>query len=351
MCVEESVSQRKKTNNKIISVIITTYNRSSMIENAIRSVFEQTYKEYELHIIDDASTDNTQEVVKPLIARIKNAFYWRHDINQGLAYARNTGISKSKGMYATFLDDDDIWLPERLEVQINAAEKMGLEYGAFYCGSARYLQDGRLQESVPWLRGSIMEALLKGWTPPCSASLFRRDALEKIGGFDKNVKSGVDHDIWFAIGAAGYKFDYVPRGLVITNPLQHKMKRITTCHGTRISGIEVLCQKWRKKIEECIGHKGYMRFRRRYIAREFYSIAFKDIQTYQTTYVDVIKLLIKSLIYYPGNKNAWGLLFAWAIGRNSGVEQILFLRNLIRKKKPGEADIQSIRQNLGIPGL
>jgi len=333
-----------------ISVIITTYNRSELLKKAIDSVSYQTYKNYELHVVDDASTDDTKRILDVLIRGKKDVFYWRNRINQGLAAARNTGIRHSNGKYITFLDDDDIWLPERLQIQVEAAEIAKSEYGVFYCGSARYLADGRLVEAIPWLRGDLMEALLKGWTPPCSASFFRKDALEAIGGFDTNIRSGVDHDIWFALAAADYKYDYVHRGLVITNPEQHALERITTNYTARIKGIEILCRKWQQEIERCAGHAMFEKFRSRYLAREFYAMAFKGIQSRKISYRETVKLLMKSLKHYPNNITTWLLLVIQIIGGHKGVELIQIFRDRLGSINSTK-DTQYQKQKLGISGL
>jgi glycosyltransferase involved in cell wall biosynthesis len=104
------------TNESLISVIIPTYNRAHLINRAIRSVLNQTYPHFELIVVDDGSTDNTEEVVKGF--QDSRIVYLRHDTNRGGSAARNTGIKAARGEYIAFQDSDDEWMPTKLEKQI-----------------------------------------------------------------------------------------------------------------------------------------------------------------------------------------------------------------------------------------
>lgn len=96
-----------------VSVVIPTYNRAHLVGRAIQSVLNQTYQDFEIIVVDDGSTDNTEEVVKSFNdPRIR---YIRHDQNRGGSAARNTGIKMARGEYIAFQDSDDEWLPEKLE--------------------------------------------------------------------------------------------------------------------------------------------------------------------------------------------------------------------------------------------
>src|SRR5258705_13939604 len=99
-----------------VSVVIPTHNRSEFLRSAIASVLGQTYQDFELIVVDDASTDSTAEVVVSFNdSRIK---FIRHQTNQGGSAARNTGIRASKCDYIAFLDDDDEWSPRKLSKQV-----------------------------------------------------------------------------------------------------------------------------------------------------------------------------------------------------------------------------------------
>lgn len=104
--------------NELVSIIMPSYNTAKYIAESIRSVLAQTYEKWELLIVDDCSTDNTDEIVKPFLAdeRIR---YFKNEINCGAAISRNKALREAKGKWIAFLDSDDLWLPEKLERQIS----------------------------------------------------------------------------------------------------------------------------------------------------------------------------------------------------------------------------------------
>ena len=115
-----------------VSVIIPTHNRSEFLGAAIGSVLSQTFQDFELIVVDDASTDTTAEVVASFNdERIK---FIRHGMNKGGSVARNTGILNSTGDYIAFLDDDDEWLPAKLSKQIQVLLSSPPEVGCVYAG-------------------------------------------------------------------------------------------------------------------------------------------------------------------------------------------------------------------------
>ena len=109
--------------NPLVSVIIPTYNRADLVRRAIGSVLAQSYANFEVIVIDNASSDKTAEVVDSIVdARLK---FIRHDVNKGPAASRNTGLRNSRGDYITFLDSDDEWLPQKLACQLDVFKEEG----------------------------------------------------------------------------------------------------------------------------------------------------------------------------------------------------------------------------------
>ncbi|CAB50071.1 glycosyltransferase family 2 protein [Pyrococcus abyssi] len=191
----------------IVSVIIPTYNRANLLRRAIASVLNQKFKDFELIVVDDASTDNTPEVVESIEdGRIR---YIRLKKNSGGPIARNIGIKKAKGRFIALLDDDDEWLPHRLEVQVRKFENLGKEFGVVYGGFYYVSQDGRiLGKRLPKHRGDIYSHLLKENFIGSPTLLIRRECFKKAGLFDPRLSSSQDWDMWLRI-ARYYKFDYV----------------------------------------------------------------------------------------------------------------------------------------------
>ena len=110
-----------------VSIIMPSYNTSSFIAESIQAVLAQTYQAWELIIVDDCSLDNTDEVVKPFLEddRIK---YYKNKKNSGAAVSRNKALREAKGKWIAFLDSDDLWMPEKLEKQIEFMEKNGYHF-------------------------------------------------------------------------------------------------------------------------------------------------------------------------------------------------------------------------------
>ncbi len=191
-----------------VSVIIPTYNRAHLLKRAIESVLRQSFDDFELIVVDDASPDNTPEVVESIDdGRIR---YVRLKKNSGGPVARNTGIKKARGRFIALLDDDDEWLPHRLEVQIKKFEELGREFGVVY-GGFYYIsqQDGRiLGKRLPQFRGDVYKQFLKENFVGSPTLLIRRECFKRAGLFDPKLTSSQDWDMWLRI-AKHYKFDYV----------------------------------------------------------------------------------------------------------------------------------------------
>lgn len=113
--------------SELVSIIMPSYNTANYIEASIESVQYQTYENWELIIVDDCSTDNTDEIVKPLLsdARIR---YLKNEKNSGAAVSRNRALREAKGKWIAFLDSDDLWLPEKLEKQVAFMEQNGYHF-------------------------------------------------------------------------------------------------------------------------------------------------------------------------------------------------------------------------------
>lgn len=146
-----------KSQEPLVSVIVPTYNRAAIVPRALQSIINQTYQNLEVIVVDDASSDNTQEVITGFHdPRIR---YLRHDRNRGGSVARNTGIHAAHGEYLAFLDSDDEWLSEKLAIQI--AEMLKTKALFCYCQSYRQQPDGSyvVMPREPFSVGSLLAYL------------------------------------------------------------------------------------------------------------------------------------------------------------------------------------------------
>jgi len=196
-----------------VSVVTATYNYGHYLPGAIDSVLEQTYGDWELIIVDDGSTDNTAQVVRPYLA--DSRIRYCRTANRGQPAAENEGIRRSSGEFVAFLDADDLWLPHKLDRQLGlfvAAPNLGVVY------SHRLTIDpsGRLLPGVPrpLFRGNILERLFRSNFVCFSSSVVRRSAFDALGLFSEDCRHASDYEFWLRV-ALRYEFDYVDEPLVM----------------------------------------------------------------------------------------------------------------------------------------
>lgn len=210
-------------NKPTVSVIIPTYNRAYLIGRAIQSVLNQTYQDFEIIVVDDGSTDNTEEIVRSF--KNKRIKYIRHEKNKGGAAARNTGIKVARGEYIAFQDSDDEWLPEKLERQMRVFENAPLEVGVVYTGFYR-LQNNK-KTYIPSSRiiqkeGNIFSNLLKGNFVTMQAAVVKTGCFERAGMFDENLPRLQDWELFIRI-AKYYHFKCIDEPLVISYYQPHSI--------------------------------------------------------------------------------------------------------------------------------
>ena len=179
-----------------VSVIVPSYNRAQMLPRALESIFAQTYKDYEVIVVDDGSKDETPEVMKQFLGRVK---YIRKE-NGGSASARNRGIEESGGKYIAFLDSDDYWVPEKLEVQVqvlDAHPNVGIVYARMPIINDK---GERVGTKPAGISGRNFKELLEHWGDlPTSTVMTRRECFEKAGKFDTALTTMQDIDMWLRI--------------------------------------------------------------------------------------------------------------------------------------------------------
>lgn len=178
-----------------IDIIIPTYNRAELTKRAILSVLGQTYKDYEIYIIDDGSTDQTQEMLKafPSVHKLKQT-------NQGVSAARNYGIKNSQSHWIAFLDSDDEWLPEKLQTQMDYILKHS--QFRFVHTEEIWIRNGvRVNPKLKHKKSqdSIFERSLDFCIISPSTSMIRRDLFNQHGGFSPEYPVCEDYDLWLKI--------------------------------------------------------------------------------------------------------------------------------------------------------
>jgi len=183
-----------------VSVIIPTYNRVSVLYYALNSVLNQTFQDFEVFVVDDASTDSTPEFMASL--NDDRVHYIRFETNKKAAAARNAGMERAKGEYIAFLDSDDEWWPTKLEKQVALMDSLSDEWGCCYGGAYVNKVGGLTRNRVfqPTQSGFLVKDLLMSrlviWTP---TFMFRRSCLEHVDLMDPALVRSQDVDFYIRI--------------------------------------------------------------------------------------------------------------------------------------------------------
>ena len=182
----------------IVSVVIPTRNRCGLLSRTLRCVLGQSLEEFELVVVDDASDDATADTLARFADRRLQCE--RHDSCRGVAAARNTGLAIARGRWIAFLDDDDLWAPQKLALQLHALRSTDAGWS---CASAVHVDPGLrvllLHRAPP--AGAVGNLVLTRNAVPGGASgvVARRDLVLGIGGFDTRLSSLADWDLWIRL--------------------------------------------------------------------------------------------------------------------------------------------------------
>jgi glycosyltransferase involved in cell wall biosynthesis len=224
----------------LVSAIITTHNRSNLLSRAIDSVLAQTYPHLEIIVVDDGSRDGTEELVSRYRERCERLRYLRHDIPRGACSARNYGIREARGEFVAGLDDDDEWLPERVEKLLGSYRD---EY-AYVCSRDWIVYSDRMEQREKKKVITLKDMLYRNVTG--NQILTRRERLLAVGGFDESLTSGQDYDMWLRL------LERYGSARMLPEPLQkvyrdHLGERLSVSRG-KIKGDWRLYNKHKDKM-------------------------------------------------------------------------------------------------------
>ena len=205
----------KNTATPLISVVIPTYNHARYLGRALQSVLDQTYTHWEIIVIDNHSTDNTEEVMAGFTD--KCITYLKIHNNGVIAASRNAGIRVAKGKWIAFLDSDDWWKTDKLQACFDCInEKVDLVYhdleivvDQFQLFSRKIVKSWQVRTPV------LMDLLLKGNAIVNSSVVVRKSVLQQIGGISESVEmiAAEDYNTWLRIAQLTEQFVYLPRSL------------------------------------------------------------------------------------------------------------------------------------------
>lgn len=221
-------------NTPKISIIIPVYNGEKTIQKTINSILEQTFRDIELIIINDGSIDKTLQIVQEISDPSIRIYTYP---NAGVSHARNQGINHAQGEYISFMDADDLWTPDKLELQYQALQNNPQ-------AKISYSWTDWIDKDDCWLRpaarmsfeGDIYANLLIIDFMGCGSNpLILKEALLKVGGFDPTLRGGEDWDLWIRLAA---KYEFV----CVRSP-QILYRQTTTSVSQDISLMEKDCLK------------------------------------------------------------------------------------------------------------
>lgn len=280
----------------LISIIIPVYNRANVICNAIDSALKQSYRNIEIIVVDDCSTDNTLEIVKQYGDKI---IVIRHTENLHVSAARNTGMNKAQGEYIAFLDSDDEWYDNKIELQISFMQEHNYEISCTNFVSYYLNERGIEQKNRPYSEINLEDCLWGIYFAPGSTLLINKNILKKIGGYNIKYKRIEDWELFIRILSSGYKIGF----------LQKCTTKIISSNNITIYNLEIYCNMLLKDSYEILNflNKNYFQILKAGVYFELAVTCWK-----MKSYFKSLIYLLKSFYFKPLNhKSVKIILLPW----------------------------------------
>jgi len=239
-----------------VSVIMPCYNSEATISEAVHSVEHQTFRDFELIVVNDGSTDGSRKILEELASR-HSYLKVIDQKNRGLAGARNRGLAQARGRFVAFLDSDDTWAPEFLE-KMHQAMCSHPEAVLAYCGWRNIgvpKERGRPFIPPDYEIPNKEETFLRGCRWPVHAVMTRRDAICQVGGFNETLRSCEDYDLWLRL-AITRKIVRVPEVLAFYH--HHEGEQLSKNHFQMATDFLLVQQQFLKNhphIQQELGKK------------------------------------------------------------------------------------------------
>lgn len=235
----------------LVTVIIPTHNRAELLERALNSVLEQTWENLEIVVVDDASDDETPQLLGKLSAQHAHLKVVRNKTSKKAATSRNIAIQHANGEFITGLDDDDYWRPTRVERLMEEFE----EGFSAVCSYDRMVMDDR---EVVWKKPSMitLDDLLY-YNRVGNQVLTKKEYLEQVGGYDESLPSAQDYDLWIRLVQKFGPIHTVPSPLQVVN-MEEDRDRISTSDD-KMDGYRKCFNKHEKWMSK--NHKKYQEYR------------------------------------------------------------------------------------------
>lgn len=244
-----------------VSVIIPAYNSEKFIEEALESLFTQTFPASEIIVIDDGSEDGTDDLLKKHTGKIK--YYYQE--NSGLAAARNAGIKVSSGSYLAFLDADDLYYPEKIEIQktfLDDCPEVDMVFSDFeYFGGT--LLRRAIPDSFKEGKGNLFLDLFRYNCIAIPTVLIRRRCFEEVGLFDETLRAAEDYDFWLRL-IRHKKVGYI----------DHVLAKVRLHPENMSKDADLMCEYEIKVMDKAIHDNPEIKDRYSYLIKEKYGIIY-----------------------------------------------------------------------------
>ncbi len=317
--------------NHSVSVVIPAYNSERYVADAIKSVLAQTYRPTEVLVVDDGSSDGTSAVVQAFGGIVR----YLHQSNRGEPAARNLGLRHAQGEYVAFLDADDLWLPEKLELQMRYFADHP-NCAVVYTDMSTFDDSGIVDASVKvrfnitFPEGNIFVPLFRETLFGSGSVVFRKSCVDKVGYFDEQFLIGCDYEMWLRM-SRHFEFGVVDRPLLMYR--QHPKMSTRGLGRALWNGVPWEVAALRKTLRnnpDAVKELGQGTVNRR-IAKVYADLAHTQFQLQE--YGNARRLFAGALRYRRGNAKYWAFYLATFL--SSG--QIAGARKLYRKLSGGSA--------------
>ncbi|WP_050033757.1 glycosyltransferase family 2 protein [Halorubrum halophilum] len=296
----------------LVSVVLPTYGRPEFLVDAVESVDSQSYGPIEIVVVDDHSPDPIEPRLEDVsVGENRTLRCIRHEENRGASAARSTGIEASEGEFIAFLDDDDYWLPSKVERQVKAFERAGSDVGVVYTGQ-QFVVDGEVTSvSRPTLEGDVTKDILCGATMSTfSAIMVRSEVYETVGGPDERFPCWQDRE-WLLRLSTEYDFAVVSESVVVRRSTDHE--QISDDFETKRDTAYPLFLETFRPLAATYGQK----YERRLVASQSLELGKSAVRHGYAR--DARKYLLRSIRYHPTEVSAY-LYFIVALGGKSTIE-------------------------------
>lgn len=237
----------------LVSAVITTYKRdSTYLKEALESVLNQTYPSIEVLVVDDNENGSAYaKAARSLCASYKGVIYIKNHKNMGAQFSRNIGILMARGSYIAFLDDDDIWAPQKIEVQMRLFEDP--EVGMVFCDGYSFA-DGDRKHLGTFREASLFDVpisqeleLFNDYIGSTSQAIVKRECFANVGLFDTEMPARQDYEMWLRVSGGGYKIVGSPEKLLYYR--RHPGERISTNSEKCLNSYRLILNKYKQQFK------------------------------------------------------------------------------------------------------